>query len=194
MKPFVRYASALLPVAAFSVVFLGGEPAVDGQNWSRWRGPSSNGMAVGKAPTHWSNTQNIKWKVDLPGKGYSSPVIWGDKLFLTTAIPSEPITEPQAGQRPQGKRGGPPGGPRGKRGGPGRDGPRAGRPRTKKRGPGMRLGKAIGVEHKFVVLCLDKNSGKALWRRPSRSPSRTRDTTSVTAALRPTPPSPTASI
>ena len=164
MKPFVRYASALLPAAAFSVAFLGGEPGAGERNWSRWRGPSDNGMAVGEAPTHWSNTQNIKWRVEIPGKGYSSPVIWGDKLFLTTAIPSEPITEPQANPRPQGKRGGPPGGPHGKRGGPGRDGPRAGRPRTKKRGgPGMRLGKAIGVEHKFVVLCLDKNSGKTLW-------------------------------
>ncbi len=133
MKQYARYASALFFVAAFSAAFLGGEPAADGQNWSRWRGPEDNGMAVGDAPMHWSDTKNIKWKVDIPGKGHSSPVIWGDKLFLTAAIPAGPILEPQAG--------GPGGG----------------------RGRGMRLGKANGVEHKFVVLCLDKNTGKTLW-------------------------------
>jgi len=133
MKQYARYASALFFVAAFSAAFLGGEPAVDGQNWSRWRGPEDNGMAVGDAPMHWSDTKNIKWKIDIPGKGHSSPVIWGDKLFLTAAISAGPILEPQAG--------GPGGG----------------------RGRGMRLGKANGVEHKFVVLCLDKNTGKTLW-------------------------------
>lgn len=173
MKQRIRYASALLFVAAFSAALLGGEPAADGQNWSRWRGPADNGMAVGDAPAHWSDTKNIKWKVDIPGKGYSSPVIWGDKLFLTAAIPNEPIPEPQARPGPRGKRGGPPGGPRGKRAGPGgpggpeSDGPRAGRPRAKRGGGGpgrgMRLGKASGVEHRFVVLCLDKNTGETLW-------------------------------
>ena len=110
MKQRVRYASALLFVAAFSAALLGGEPAADTQNWPRWRGPADNGMAVGDAPMPWSDTKNIKWKVDIPGKGHSSPVIWGDKLFLTAAIPAGPIPEPQARPRPQGKRGGPPGG------------------------------------------------------------------------------------
>ncbi len=68
-----------------AVVVLGAEPAVEGE-WPRWRGPFDNGVARGDAPTSWSDTENIAWKADVPGKGHSSPVIWGDRLFLTTAV------------------------------------------------------------------------------------------------------------
>jgi outer membrane protein assembly factor BamB len=54
--------------------------------WSRWRGPSGQGVVVGKGyPDRWSSTENVLWKVDVPGRGHSSPIIWGDRLFLTTA-------------------------------------------------------------------------------------------------------------
>jgi hypothetical protein len=53
-------------------------------HWPQWRGPFFNGMARGDAPTVWSNTKNIKWKAQIPGRGFSTPVIWGDKIFLTT--------------------------------------------------------------------------------------------------------------
>ena len=56
-------------------------------NWPRWRGPYDTGMAATAVRTHWSDTENVKWKVDLPGKGLSSPVIWHDKIFLTNAVP-----------------------------------------------------------------------------------------------------------
>ena len=39
-------------------------------------------------PVEWSETKNIKWKVEIPGRGSSSPVVWGDRIFLLTAIPS----------------------------------------------------------------------------------------------------------
>jgi outer membrane protein assembly factor BamB len=56
-------------------------------NWPTWRGPLSTGEAVkGKPPTAWSETENVKWKVPIPGKGISSPVIWGDQIFITSAI------------------------------------------------------------------------------------------------------------
>jgi outer membrane protein assembly factor BamB len=57
-------------------------------HWPQWRGPSLNGVAPGDVPLEWSDSKNLSWKVPIPGRGFSSPVIWGDKLFLTTAVPT----------------------------------------------------------------------------------------------------------
>jgi outer membrane protein assembly factor BamB len=56
-------------------------------DWPKWRGPADNGVAPGDAPLRWSDTENIKWKTAIPGRGFSSPVIWKDRIFLTTAVP-----------------------------------------------------------------------------------------------------------
>lgn len=54
--------------------------------WSRWRGPSGQGfVAPGKYANWWSPTANIKWRIPIPGSGNSSPIVWGDRLYLTTA-------------------------------------------------------------------------------------------------------------
>jgi outer membrane protein assembly factor BamB len=54
--------------------------------WPRWRGPSGQGLAVGSGfPDRWSSTQNIVWRAPVPGRGHSSPIIWGDRIYLTTA-------------------------------------------------------------------------------------------------------------
>ena len=54
-----------------------------------WRGPLGTGVAPSaNPPTEWSETKNVKWKVEIPGRGSSSPVIWGDRIFLLTAIPA----------------------------------------------------------------------------------------------------------
>jgi hypothetical protein len=54
--------------------------------WSRWRGPSGQGLVEGTAyPDAWSDTQGISWKVRVPGRGHSSPIVWGDRIFLTSA-------------------------------------------------------------------------------------------------------------
>jgi outer membrane protein assembly factor BamB len=56
------------------------------QYWSRWRGPSGQGIVEHKDyPDSWSETENVRWKVKVPGRGHSSPIVWKDKLFLTTA-------------------------------------------------------------------------------------------------------------
>ena len=61
-----------------------------GDNWPNWRGPSFNGVASGKNyPTEWSSTKNVAWKVALPGKGASTPIVWGDRIFLTCGIEGE---------------------------------------------------------------------------------------------------------
>ena len=58
--------------------------------WPTWRGPDMTGAAKNaNPPLTWSETENIKWKVEVPGYGLSSPVVWADKIFFLTAIESE---------------------------------------------------------------------------------------------------------
>lgn len=60
--------------------------AVD-QNWSQWRGPEMTGVAPNATPpTKWDAETNIKWKTEIPGRGSASPIIWGDRVFILTAI------------------------------------------------------------------------------------------------------------
>ncbi|HXQ73344.1 MAG TPA: hypothetical protein VN844_22780, partial [Pyrinomonadaceae bacterium] len=75
-------------------------------HWPQWRGPFFNGMARGDAPTVWSDTKNIKWKAEIPGRGFSTPVMWGDRIFLTTAIPSGKAAEAPAPAPAEGRRAG----------------------------------------------------------------------------------------
>ncbi|MGE3511681.1 MAG: PQQ-binding-like beta-propeller repeat protein [Vicinamibacterales bacterium] len=54
--------------------------------WARWRGPSGQGIATGTGyPDRWSASENIRWRVDVPGTGNSSPIVWRDRVYLTTA-------------------------------------------------------------------------------------------------------------
>jgi len=54
--------------------------------WPRWRGPSGQGLAVGSGyPDAWSATEGVRWKTPVPGRGHSSPIVWADRIFLTTA-------------------------------------------------------------------------------------------------------------
>jgi outer membrane protein assembly factor BamB len=56
---------------------------VAAQQWSRFRGPDGKGVAKANLPSTWSETENLAWKADLPGKGSSSPVVWDDRVYLT---------------------------------------------------------------------------------------------------------------
>lgn len=59
----------------------------NGGNWPNWRGAGQNGVAEGSNyPTQWSDTENIAWKVTLPGRGSSTPIVWGDQIFLTCGV------------------------------------------------------------------------------------------------------------
>lgn len=59
-------------------------------NWHQWRGPQANGFApAADPPTTWDQNTNVKWKVAVPGQGESTPIVWGDRIFLTTAIETE---------------------------------------------------------------------------------------------------------
>lgn len=57
-------------------------------NWPQWRGPAGTGAAErADPPVRWSETENVRWKAALPGRGHSTPVVWGDRVFLTAAEP-----------------------------------------------------------------------------------------------------------
>jgi D-alanyl-D-alanine dipeptidase/outer membrane protein assembly factor BamB len=51
--------------------------------WPRFRGPNGTGLVDSTVPLHWSATENVKWRLDLPGPGSSSPIVWGDRVFVT---------------------------------------------------------------------------------------------------------------
>ena len=65
------------------------------KQWGQWRGPLGTGVAPdGNPPLTWSETENVRWKTSIPGKGHSTPVIWGDRIYLTTAIPVGQVSTP----------------------------------------------------------------------------------------------------
>ena len=62
-------------------------PRAASENWPEWRGPGQQGHSAATGlPTVWSETQNVRWKTAIPGQGWSSPVIWGERVWFTTAM------------------------------------------------------------------------------------------------------------
>src|SRR3954470_10480963 len=61
--------------------------SIASENWPQWRGPLGSGVAAaGDYPVKFSNTEGVQWKVDLPGRGTSTPAVWDDRIFVTCAI------------------------------------------------------------------------------------------------------------
>lgn len=104
-------------------------PAAGQDNWPQFRGPDGSGLAPeARLPLRWSDKENVVWKTDIPGKGWSSPIVWNGRVIVTSAIgPSEAVA-PRTGIYVQNMRGLP--------------------------GEG---------EFRFVVYCLDWQTGKILW-------------------------------
>ncbi|MDB6038912.1 MAG: hypothetical protein JWM99_2753, partial [Verrucomicrobiales bacterium] len=74
-------------IICFATIAFLSRVALIAGNWPEWRGPNGNGVSLEKnLPTAWSTNQNIVWKVTLPEAGNSTPVVWGNKVFLTQAI------------------------------------------------------------------------------------------------------------
>jgi outer membrane protein assembly factor BamB len=70
---------------------LAGEPPPPA-NWPQWRGPHADGVAHdADPPVHWDATTNIKWKSPLPGRGSATPIVWGDQVFIATAVPTDRV-------------------------------------------------------------------------------------------------------
>ena len=160
-----RAAHAVVAVAVLCM----GAAALDAQDWASGRGPENDGMSRGDAPTVWDESANVTWEVAIPGRGHSSPVVWGNQIFLTTAVPIGPATAPgpaATGGRPGRVRnggGGHPGGLPSGRGtggvhpGGGQDGHRGGWSPHGDSGP--------QVAQRFLLLSLDKTTGNLLWER-----------------------------
>jgi len=125
--------------AAGALIFAAGGPG----GWPHWRGPNDDGMAAGDAPLHWSDSEHIAWKVTVPGHGNSSPVAWGDRIFLTTAVQTGKAPAGIAEAAPPGPPPGPP--PDRPRGGPG------GGPGGRRRG-GFGGNSGPLAEHKFMLI------------------------------------------
>jgi outer membrane protein assembly factor BamB len=107
--------------------------------WPTWRGPEATGTAPkGNPPLTWSETKNVKWKVNLPGQGSSSPIIWGNKIFFLAAIKTDKkgtAAETTSDVQPK-------------------------RP--------FHGGKTPTNIYKFILVCLDRNTGAVLWQNTVR--------------------------
>jgi outer membrane protein assembly factor BamB len=111
--------------------------AAKGANWAQWRGPEGSGVSSETGvPVEWSATKNVLWKTQIPGRGHSSPIIWGKRVFLTTAIEGavvpgakavKHVIENEVFLHPDSV--------------------------------------GAEHEHTFKVLCLDRDTGKILWER-----------------------------
>lgn len=190
MQTFFRAISALrttvtrfsLAAAACGVGFAHADGPGD-KFWPQWRGPLANGVAPhAKPPTEWSETKNVRWKVEIPGEGLATPVVWGDRIYLLAAI-----KEPSASEKPQTLS--PTGGgtidvtlaPGASIDGailalmqqenPPQNPPAEGRPRQDRpgRGEGRPGGGGRGArpaptdKYRFAVLALDRKTGKTVW-------------------------------
>src|SRR5689334_22490719 len=70
-------------------------------NWPQWRGPLATGAAPhGDPPVRWDEKTNVKWKAALPGKGSATPVVWGDQVFVVTAVDTGRAADPSALPKP----------------------------------------------------------------------------------------------
>lgn len=81
-------AAALAAACAINVFSARGMAASD-EGWPQWRGPRATGEApAADPPVEWSETRNIRWKIEIPGNGSATPIVWGDHVFVSTAVPA----------------------------------------------------------------------------------------------------------
>ena len=147
----VMFATALL-----LSVCCGRAASAPAENWPQWRGPLANGVApAANPPSAWSETNNIKWKVKIPGNGAATPIIWGDQIFIQTAIPTgkkvEAIADKPASVAAENTR-------TNADAQPGKSG----------RNRGGLGGEKPTEVYQFTLLCLDRKTGKTLWQKVAR--------------------------
>ena len=86
----------LVVLAGTAVIAIAASGADRG--WPQFRGPDSNPVGTGaKLPERWSKTEDVEWASVIPGRGWSSPIVTGDRVFLTTAVTEGDSKKPQTG-------------------------------------------------------------------------------------------------
>ena len=99
----------VLCLCALSFAAWAGErPVGYEKNWPQWRGPDGIGIALhSDPPVEWSESKNIRWKIDISGAGHDTPIIWGDRIFIQTAIETDKQAESKAADAAPPRRGPP---------------------------------------------------------------------------------------
>ncbi len=95
--------SLLIILAAVSVAMpAAGEDGSGAEHyWPQWRGPLGTGVAPhASPPLEWSASKNLRWKIALPGSGHSTPIVWGDRIFITTTVPYGEALQPKYSDAP----------------------------------------------------------------------------------------------
>ena len=123
------------PAGIVAVLSLAAVARLGAENWPQWRGPGSQGVSSEtQLPTTWAPDKNVAWKTALPGSGHSSPIVWGDRVFVTAVIEGEVVPGAKAVPHTM-------------------DGKEFVHPDTT----------AADRKHTFHVLALDAKSGAILW-------------------------------
>lgn len=96
MKRFSVPAFTICLLAAFAAISFETLASSGSSNWAQWRGPRSQGISEDKnLPSEWGATKNVQWKTAIEGRGHSSPIVWGKRIFLTTGIEGAKIADPK---------------------------------------------------------------------------------------------------
>jgi len=150
MKPTTLLAGISVLLIA-SVAHAGDSSPEAKQFWPQWRGPLASGVApLADPPASWSETEHVKWKVQIPGSGDATPIVWADRVFLLTAIPTGKKADAKASEASKA--------PAAADAGPGEGRRQSGR---------MNSG-APNEVYQFAVFCLDRKTGKTLWQKAAR--------------------------
>jgi outer membrane protein assembly factor BamB len=140
MEKFTRSTViCVMTLASVAVLLNATFRSVSAGNWPQWRGPEGQGISAETGlPVEWSPIKNIKWKTAIAGRGHSSPIVWGNRIFLTTALDGDVIP-----------------------------GAKAGVTHKLLDGTDFVHPDAMGADrkHTFKVICLDRDTGKILWER-----------------------------
>ena len=109
------------------------------ENFPQFRGADSNAVSASRLPVTWSdvdgNQTNIRWKIPVQGEGWSQPIVWEGRLYITAAVPSDPSNKDAA------------------------------RPESNNGGYGRNRNDLVNVVYQYQVICIDADSGKEIWRK-----------------------------
>lgn len=101
MNYIFRYVAIAFFCASLFLI-AGGD--AENSNWPTWRGPNENGIALATPPIQWGEKENVKWKIEVPGSGHATPVIWQDRIYVLTAVKSEQVEAQKKQSQKDGKK------------------------------------------------------------------------------------------